>query len=100
MDGRENFVSKISLGYHPSYATVLKSFKILDPECSSPYLQLIPYFCGNIEKCRSKKNWDWALERAKKNVQGNFAVIGLLEEEEKSIRLLEWTLPTFFDGAR
>jgi len=61
---------------------------------------LIPYFCGNIEKCRSKKNWDWALERAKKNVQGNFAVIGLLEEEEKSIRLLEWTLPTFFDGAR
>ena len=73
---------------------------ILDPECSSPYLQLIPYFCGNIEKCRSKKNWDWALEHSKKNVQANFAVIGLLEEEEKSIRLLEWTLPTFFDGAR
>lgn len=53
--------------------------KISEPECINPYSQLIPYFCGNVEKCRQHKSWAWALERAKKNVQNNFAVIGLLE---------------------
>ena len=64
-----------------------------------PYVQMIPYFCGLAEKCRQKQHWKWALERAKKNVQNNFAFIGLLEEEATSIKLLEWTLPTFFNGA-
>ena len=71
----------------------------LEPECTDPYVQLIPYFCGNAEKCREKQHWKWALERAKKNVQNNFAFIGLLEDEALSIKLLEWTLPTFFTGA-
>ena len=81
------------------HLAIAKLLLTSEAECVDPYVQLIPYFCGNHEKCRQKQHWKWALERAKKNVQNNFAFIGLLEDEALSIKLLEWTLPTFFTGA-
>ena len=40
----------------------------------------------------------WALERAKKNVE-KYAVVGVLEEYDDFIKVLEKLLPSFFKGA-
>lgn len=40
----------------------------------------------------------WALERAKKNVE-KYAVVGILEEYDDFIKVLEKLLPNFFKGA-
>ncbi|XP_028653712.1 uronyl 2-sulfotransferase a [Erpetoichthys calabaricus] len=65
------------------------------PECSNPRLfYIIPYFCGQHPKCREPG--EWALERAKQNVNENFLLIGILEELEDVLLLLERLLPHFF----
>ena len=38
----------------------------------------------------------WALERAKQNVQENFLLVGILEELEDVLLLLERLLPHYF----
>ncbi|MBN3311123.1 UST sulfotransferase, partial [Amia calva] len=65
------------------------------PECSNPRLfYIIPYFCGQHPKCREPGLW--ALERAKQNVIENFLLVGILEELEDVLLLLERLLPHFF----
>ncbi|XP_048829787.1 uronyl 2-sulfotransferase-like [Brienomyrus brachyistius] len=65
------------------------------PECSNPRLfYIIPYFCGQHPQCREPG--PWALERAKKNVLENFLLVGILEELEDVLLLLERLLPHFF----
>lgn len=46
-----------------------------------------------------KHNSQWALDKAKFNVQNFFAVVGILEDLEKTLRLLERKLPQYFSGA-
>ena len=46
-------------------------------------------------------NWfesDAALQKAKQNVDKHFAVVAVLEEIEKSLRVLEHYVPRFFTG--
>ncbi|KAG9347625.1 hypothetical protein JZ751_005196, partial [Albula glossodonta] len=65
------------------------------PECSNPRLfYIIPYFCGQHPQCREPGVW--ALERAKQNVLENFLLVGILEELEDVLLLLERLLPHFF----
>uniref|UniRef100_A0A8C8VN77 Uronyl 2-sulfotransferase n=1 Tax=Pelusios castaneus TaxID=367368 RepID=A0A8C8VN77_9SAUR len=65
------------------------------PECSNPRLfYIIPYFCGQHPRCREPG--DWALERAKLNVNENFLLVGILEELEDVLLLLERFLPHYF----
>ena len=40
----------------------------------------------------------WALERAKQNVMENYLLVGILEELEDVLLLLERLLPHFFSG--
>lgn len=40
----------------------------------------------------------WALERAKQNVQENYLLVGVLEELEDVLLLLERLLPHYFTG--
>uniref|UniRef100_A0A8C5PHN4 Uronyl 2-sulfotransferase n=1 Tax=Leptobrachium leishanense TaxID=445787 RepID=A0A8C5PHN4_9ANUR len=64
-------------------------------ECSNPRLfYIIPYFCGQHPKCRDPG--EWALERAKQNVNENFLLVGILEELEDVLLLLERFLPHYF----
>nr|XP_014349730.1 PREDICTED: uronyl 2-sulfotransferase-like [Latimeria chalumnae] len=70
---------------------------ILDnyPECSNPRLfYVIPFFCGQHPKCREPGLW--ALERAKQNVNENFLLVGILEELEDVLLILERLLPHYF----
>lgn len=64
-------------------------------ECSNPRLfYIIPYFCGQHPKCREPG--EWAFERAKQNVNENFLLVGILEELEDVLLLLERYLPHYF----
>ncbi|MCI4395824.1 hypothetical protein PGIGA_G00196470 [Pangasianodon gigas] len=65
------------------------------PECSNPRLfYIVPYFCGQHPQCREPG--EWALERAKQNVVENFLLVGILEELEDVLLLLERLLPHYF----
>ncbi|KAM9840209.1 uronyl 2-sulfotransferase a isoform 1-T1 [Aulostomus maculatus] len=67
------------------------------PECSNPRaFYIIPYFCGQHPKCREPGTW--ALERAKQNVLENYLLVGILEELEDVLLLLERLLPHYFTG--
>ncbi|KAG7465681.1 hypothetical protein MATL_G00156210 [Megalops atlanticus] len=65
------------------------------PECSNPRLfYIIPYFCGQHPQCREPG--EWALQRAKQNVLESYLLVGILEELEDVLLLLERLLPHFF----
>ncbi|XP_056337678.1 uronyl 2-sulfotransferase a isoform X2 [Danio aesculapii] len=65
------------------------------PECSNPRLfYIVPYFCGQHPQCREPGMW--AVERAKQNVIENFLLVGILEELEDVLLLLERLLPHYF----
>lgn len=49
--------------------------------------------------CRLLNN-DWALDSAKKNVEKYYQVVGVLEELNGTLDVLEEQIPQFFAGAR
>eukprot|EP00092_Neocalanus_flemingeri_P005903 GFUD01006354.1.p1 GENE.GFUD01006354.1~~GFUD01006354.1.p1 ORF type:complete len:442 (+),score=100.05 GFUD01006354.1:171-1496(+) len=57
------------------------------------------YFCGHDEECTQLGN-PLALQRAKHNVDKNFAVVGLLEHLNETMTVLEYKLPRFFQGVQ
>lgn len=58
----------------------------------------VPWFCGHFKKCWEPGN-RWALEQAKFNLAHKYFLVGVTEELETFIQLLEMTLPRFFKGA-
>ncbi|KAG5891841.1 hypothetical protein JTB14_030147 [Gonioctena quinquepunctata] len=59
----------------------------------------IPYFCGHDPRCMVLNN-EWALKTAKKNVVRYFPVVGVLEEFNATLEILENKIPYFFKGAQ
>ena len=57
---------------------------------------IVPFFCGHSKECRSRTRW--ALAQAKKNVE-KYLVVGILEEYDDFIKVLEKLLPNFFQDA-
>ncbi|XP_013794359.1 heparan sulfate 2-O-sulfotransferase pipe-like [Limulus polyphemus] len=72
-----------------------------DPECTfitgQPYDLAIPYFCGHEEECMFLNN-KAALKLAKRNVLKHYTVVGILEEMNKTLKVLEARIPQFFRG--
>uniref|UniRef100_UPI00398EDA34 uronyl 2-sulfotransferase a isoform X2 n=1 Tax=Pristiophorus japonicus TaxID=55135 RepID=UPI00398EDA34 len=67
-------------------------------ECNNPRVfYIIPYFCGQHPKCRDPG--EWALQRAKENMNENYLLVGILEELEDVLLLLERLLPHYFKDA-
>jgi len=66
-------------------------------ECLNPYWQVVPYFCGNDPGCSSRSQW--SVDKAKSNIVKNYLFVGLTEEFEKSLYLLEVLAPQFFANA-
>ncbi|XP_062280690.1 heparan sulfate 2-O-sulfotransferase 1 [Scomber scombrus] len=68
-------------------------------DCAPEKLWLqIPFFCGHHSEC-----WNvgsrWALEKAKYNLVNEYLLVGVTEELEDFIMILEAALPRFFKGA-
>ena len=72
-----------------------------DSECSlTPgQAQELPstYLCGQADHCRLVADRD-AINQAKHNVEVSYAVVGVLEELNMSLAVLEHSLPGFFRG--
>ncbi|XP_066251409.1 heparin sulfate O-sulfotransferase [Euwallacea similis] len=69
------------------------------PECdpSAMWLQ-VPFFCGHAANCWKPGN-KWALTEAKKNLVNNYFLVGVTEELDDFISVLEVSLPRMFKGA-
>ncbi|XP_071480352.1 uronyl 2-sulfotransferase-like [Diadema antillarum] len=65
-------------------------------DCAWPYYlhMNVITFCGYEKKCDSPET---ALEQAKRNVD-NFLFVGIMEEYEDSLRVLERLIPTMYRG--
>ncbi|XP_031567452.1 uronyl 2-sulfotransferase-like [Actinia tenebrosa] len=74
---------------------VLKNYS----ECTDPrrLSYIIPYFCGQSAGCKSSPKH--ALRQAITNVETKYLVVGVLEEVNDFIKVLEKLLPQFFRGA-
>ncbi|ELU04384.1 hypothetical protein CAPTEDRAFT_223508 [Capitella teleta] len=72
------------------------------PECVAPtpkgFFRIIPYFCGQDEKCFTPSQW--ALDRAKENVIKHYLVVGMSEDVDKFLEVLDMMMPTFFKKGR
>ncbi|CAH1153867.1 unnamed protein product [Phaedon cochleariae] len=64
-----------------------------------PYDLSIPYFCGHDPRCQILNN-DWALQTARSNVEKYYPVVGILEELNATLEILETKIPYFFKGAQ
>eukprot|EP00057_Strongylocentrotus_purpuratus_P035024 XP_797456.3 PREDICTED: uronyl 2-sulfotransferase [Strongylocentrotus purpuratus] len=53
-------------------------------------------FCGFNPKCG--KDATWALEQAKSNIDKYYTFIGITEEYEASLRVLEHLMPDMYNG--
>ncbi|XP_067845980.1 heparan sulfate 2-O-sulfotransferase 1 isoform X3 [Heptranchias perlo] len=68
-------------------------------DCAPEKLWLqIPFFCGHSSECWNVGS-KWALEQAKYNLVNEYLLVGVTEELEDFIMLLEAALPRFFRGA-
>ncbi len=64
-----------------------------------PFVVLIPqpYFCGQAQECHVLGS-EWALQKAKDNVDRWYPVVGVLEDLEDTIAVLEHKIPSYFKG--
>ncbi|XP_072035446.1 uronyl 2-sulfotransferase-like [Amphiura filiformis] len=58
---------------------------------------IVPFFCGQHTNCRTPSMW--ALNQAIENVEEDYLFVGILEELEDSLSVLERLLPSMFKGA-
>ncbi|CAL4117231.1 unnamed protein product, partial [Meganyctiphanes norvegica] len=85
----------------PKYATLEDCVRGGGHECTfihgKHYDLAIPYFCGHEKFCRELNN-EQALAIAKRNVEEWYPVVGILEEVNQTLAVLEHTIPQFFKG--
>lgn len=68
-------------------------------DCSTTHLWMqIPFFCGHYAECWVPGS-SWALEMAKHNLVRNYFLVGVTEELEDFVAMLEYSLPRLFRGA-
>ncbi|XP_038065007.1 uronyl 2-sulfotransferase-like [Patiria miniata] len=68
-----------------------------ETECSIESASVtIRYFCGHDLRCKTPS--DWSLGRAMVNVMRYYSVVGLTEDYDGTLKVLEKRLPHFFKG--
>ncbi|KAF2355549.1 Sulfotransferase [Trinorchestia longiramus] len=63
------------------------------------FAQLSEFFCGQDSECTGF-NTKYAIQKAKENVEKHYAVVGILEEMNMTLTVLEHYVPRFFKGAK
>ncbi|KAG5900720.1 hypothetical protein JTB14_038238 [Gonioctena quinquepunctata] len=71
--------------------------QLSDCDPSNMWLQ-IPFFCGHSANCWKPGN-KWALNEAKKNLVNSYFLVGVTEELDDFVQVLEQSLPGIFKGA-
>ncbi|TMW51809.1 hypothetical protein DOY81_003108 [Sarcophaga bullata] len=68
------------------------------PDCDPKNMWLqIPFFCGHAAECWEPGS-QWALEQAKQNLVNEYFLVGVTEQMEDFVDLLEKSLPRMFQG--
>ncbi|XP_072044500.1 uronyl 2-sulfotransferase-like [Amphiura filiformis] len=60
------------------------------------FSNILRFFCGTHPKCSTDLNW--SLNEAKKHVEEEYLIVGLLEDYEATFRLMEILAPSLFKG--
>jgi dermatan/chondrotin sulfate uronyl 2-O-sulfotransferase UST len=68
-----------------------------EKECARPWSELLLFFCGHSNICR--KRGDEALAIAKQKVLERYAIVGIVEDFENTMKSFEVVAPHFFAGA-
>jgi len=76
-----------------------KECQYLEGDERDDFGQLTEFFCGQEDECTGL-NTEVALRRAKENVEKHYAVVGVLEELNKTLTVLEHYIPRYFKGAK
>jgi len=76
-----------------------KECRYQDGDERDDFGQLTEFFCGQEDDCTGF-NTEVAMRKAKENVEKNYAVVGVLEELNKTLTVLEHYVPRFFKGAK
>ncbi|XP_076050967.1 heparan sulfate 2-O-sulfotransferase pipe [Oratosquilla oratoria] len=63
------------------------------------FAQLTEFFCGQEKKCTGF-NTEYAMQKAKENVERHYSVVGVLEDINKTLTVLDHYVPRFFKGAK
>ena len=80
------------------YCQFIPGNSIFTPSGIDTQMSQLSYYCGHGHECTLFGNAD-ALKLAKSNVEKYYAVVGVLESMEETLRVLEQFVPDFFDGA-
>lgn len=63
------------------------------PDCDPKNMWLqIPFFCGHAAECWEPGS-DWALKQAKRNLVNEYFLVGVTEQMNEFVDLLERSLP-------
>ncbi|XP_013110004.2 heparin sulfate O-sulfotransferase [Stomoxys calcitrans] len=74
--------------------------KLKQPDCDPKNMWLqIPFFCGHAAECWEPGS-QWALDMAKTNLVNKYFLVGVTEQMEDFVDLLERSLPRMFHGFR
>jgi len=76
-----------------------KECRYQDGDERDDFGQLTEFFCGQDDDCTGF-NTEIAMRKAKENVEKHYAVVGVLEELNKTLTVLEHYVPRFFKGAK
>jgi hypothetical protein len=76
-----------------------KECRYQDGDERDDFGQLTEFFCGQEDDCTGF-NTEIAMRKAKENVEKHYAVVGVLEELNKTLTVLEHYVPRFFKGAK
>lgn len=58
----------------------------------------IPFFCGHHAECWNAES-AWALDQAKRNLVEKYFLVGITEQMQEFVELLEMTMPRIFNGS-
>jgi len=74
--------------------------RVHSQDCDPRKLWLqVPWFCGHARRCWAPPGNDWALNQAKRNLVEKYLVVGVTEDLDSFVEIVEWLLPKFFKGA-